>query len=237
MDKVSPKIVKDPKKRRDIIGWLTLADDDYLSARVLIDNGMLIQGAILSATSLEKYLKMIGEIHDVRFSSRDVQDHNVLGLYKTHKANGATFNLNQEYLEFLVKIYKFRYPDRLEANFNFAINQTKLMVGLDESVHLLRSRLQIINDKGEEQKNSRIHVMAKTNDLRLTRANHTFANAPREDLFLKPSKWHEVRFVNGETWMEVQYSALVQDDGKYNLSGMDQGSNEREFKLKAEPVN
>ncbi len=237
MAQVASRLVKDPDKKKDIIGWLNLADDDYLSARVLIDNGMLIQGAILSSTSIEKYLKMIGEIFDVKFSSRDIKEHNVLGLYQTHKNNGSTLNLNKNYLKFLVKIYRYRYPDNLESNFSFALNQSKLIVALDEAVHILRNRLKLVNEKGEEQQNSRIHEMVRSNDLRLTRMNHTFGNIAREELFNKPSVWHEVRFVDGKTWMEAQYTAFVKDDGEYNLSGMDQGESERQFKLKAEPID
>src|SRR3989344_14634 len=236
MDQITPKTIKDPEKKRDVIGWLNLADDDYLAARVLIDNGMLVQGAILSATSIEKYLKMIGQVHAVKFVLRG-DPHNVMDLYKSHKSNGATFNLNEDYLEFLVKIYKFRYPDKLEPDFSFAINQSKLIAALDESVYTLRNRLKIINDKGEEQKNSRVHEMIKSNDLRLTRMNHTFGSVKREDLFAKPSVWHEERFVNGKTWMGAHYTAQVEDDGRYNLLGMEQGENERQFTLKSEPID
>ena len=236
MDKINSKTVKDPDKKRDIIGWLNLADDDYLAARVLIDNGMLVQGAILSVTAIEKYLKMIGQIFDVKFVFRG-DAHNVMDLYKSHKRNGATFNINEDYLEFLVKIYKFRYPDKLEPDYSFAINQSKLIVALDETVFILRDRIKMINEQGEEQKNSKIHEMIKNNDLRLTRMNHTFYEVKREDLFFKPSIWHEERFVNGKTWMSAHYTAVVKDDGKYNLLGMEQGENERQFELKAEPID
>ena len=236
MNKVKSKLIEDPLKKRDIIGWLNFADDDYISARILIDNGMLIQGAILSATSIEKYLKMIGKIFDVKFIIRGDR-HNVRDLYKGHKDNGATFNLNDDYLKFLVKIYQFRYPDKLEADFNFAINQTKLMVALDETVHILRNRIKIFNDKGEEQKNSKIHEMVENNDLRLTRANHTFGSAKREDLFKHPSVWHEVRYVNGKSWMEAVYTAEVGDDENYNLEGLRKGQSEQQFHFQKAPID
>lgn len=236
MTKITPKIIKDPEKKTDIIGWLSIADDDYIAARVLIDNGLLAQGAILSATSIEKYLKMIGRIHEVRFQLRG-DPHNVLDLYTSLKKNGATFNLNEDYLRFLVKIYRFRYPDKLESDYSFAINQTKLMVAIDESVFILRNRIQIIDEKGEEKKNSRIHMMTQHNDMRLMRCNHAFADIKREYLFVKPSLWHEMRFVNGKAWMETHYTGNVEDDGVHNLLGMEQGENDRQFKLKSEPID
>src|SRR5882724_1639959 len=108
---LGPVTIKDPKKKSTIIGWLNVADDDYLSARVLIDNGLLIQGAVLSCTSIEKYLKMIHAIFDIKFASRG-DPHNVLDLYKSIKKHDAKINLNEDYLKLLVKIYKFRYPDK-----------------------------------------------------------------------------------------------------------------------------
>lgn len=233
---IVPKTIKDADKKSKIIGWLNVADNDYLSARILIDNGLLPQGAISSATAIEKYLKMIGEVHDIKFNMRGDR-HNILDLYRSLKNSGATFQLSEDYLNLLVKIYKFRYPDKLESNFSFALNQSKLMAALDESVHILRNRVQFIDEKGVEQKNSAIHSMIEKGDTRLLRANHVFGSSKREDLFSKPSVWHEMRFLNGKTWLEARYTAMAKDDGAYNLTGMDQGQNEREFKLKSEPID
>lgn len=233
---ITSKTIKDANKKSKIIGWLSVADNDYLSARILIDNGLLAQGAINSATAIEKYLKMIRDVHDVKSTPRG-DPHNVLDLYQDLKKEGATFVLNDDYLNLLVRIYKFRYPDKLEPNYGFAINQSKLMAALDESVYILRNRIQFIDENGVEQKNSVIHTMIELGDTRLLRMNHTFGTAKRSDLFSKPSVWHEMRFVDGRSWLEAHYTGLVQDDGKYDLSGMEQGQNEREFKLKSEPID
>ena len=111
------------------------------------------------------------------------------------------------------------------------------MVALDESVYDLRKGIQIINERGEEQMNSRLYTLISSNDLRMTRANHSFGKVKREDLFSKPSLWYEIRFVNGKTWLEAHYTANVKDDGKYNVEGMEQGENERQFKLKSKPID
>jgi hypothetical protein len=67
--------------------------------------------------------------------------------------------------------------------------------------------------------------------------NHAFGKVKREDVFSKPSTWHEMRFVNGKVWLEMHYTANVKDDNIYNLEGMKQGKNDREFNLNAEPID
>ena len=39
--------------------WLRWADTDYLAARLTLPAGLLVQGAALSDTAIEKYLKSL----------------------------------------------------------------------------------------------------------------------------------------------------------------------------------
>ena len=48
-----------PERVRDVISFLNLGFKDYLAARVLLNLGLLLQGATLASTSIEKYFKAI----------------------------------------------------------------------------------------------------------------------------------------------------------------------------------
>lgn len=55
------RISKETQKATDlkIQSFLKVGYDDYLSARILINHKLLLQGTILANTSIEKYLKAI----------------------------------------------------------------------------------------------------------------------------------------------------------------------------------
>ncbi len=218
----------------NVIGWIQLADDDYIAARVLINNALLPQGAILSATAVEKYLKMVHQIRRAPFS----KTHNVMDLYKSVKKLGVSFELNENYLLFLSKIYRFRYPDELEADFNFAVNQAKLLTALDESVHRIRKGLVIVSKEGAPPSKQQFEHWIDSNYNPLMRMNHAYCSeVAREDLFKKPSIWHEVRYVGGKAWLEMGYTGAAQDDGVYQMDGLKPGENDRQFRMQSEPID
>ena len=226
---------EDLKRNTEVIGWIGLADDDYVAARVLINNALLTQGAILSATAIEKYLKMVHRIRKWSFPRRD--PHNVLDLHNNAKINGLFLNLNEDYLTFLVKIYRMRYPDKIEADFNFVLNQAKLLAALDESVFAIRHRLTLTSTRPDEKRESKFEHWISLNYNHLMRMNHVYCpEVKREDLFTNPSICHEARFVGGKTWMEAGYTAVVADDGVYNLEGLRPGGNDREFHFQSAPI-
>ncbi len=169
----------------DVIGWIQLADADYVAARVLLNNALLPQGAILSSTAIEKYLKMVHQIKRWPFS----RTHDVVELFRSAKERGLILDLNENYLLFLAKIYRFRYPDELEADFNFAVNQAKLLTALDEAVHTIRKRLQIVSKVGSETARSQFDDWIDSNYNHLMRMNHKYCKeVSRELLFKTPCR-------------------------------------------------
>ena len=233
---MTEEIPKDDRRHHaEIIGWIGLADHDYLGARVLINNALLLQGAILSCTAIEKYLKMI---HKIRGWTYPYRNHDLIDLNNRAKLNGLDLKLNENYLSLLTKLYKMRYPDAVEADFNYAINQAKLLVGLDETVYAIRHRLQIINADPDKKRESQFEHWISSNYNHLTRMNHAYCpEVKRELLFQNPSVWNEQRFVGGKAWMEAGYTANVKDDGVYDLPGLVPGENDRQFKFQEAPMD
>lgn len=84
-DSVIETIISDPNQANEIIAWLGLADNDYLAARVLLRRGLLIQGAILVNSAIEKYLKTVHRIKKIKFDTRGERAHNLVNLYRRLK--------------------------------------------------------------------------------------------------------------------------------------------------------
>jgi HEPN domain-containing protein len=95
--------------------WIRWADADYLSARLLLLQGLLVQGAALANTAIEKYLKAVFCHAQVKIP----HGHAIDALYAKVKAIGPTnLDLNESFLRLLRKAYKLRYPDDLNKVFS-----------------------------------------------------------------------------------------------------------------------
>ena len=76
----------------ETINFVAWADEDYICARALLLDGFLLQGAVLSNTAIEKYLKAVCLARGVKKDSR--ANHNVSGLYASLKAKGVPATLS-----------------------------------------------------------------------------------------------------------------------------------------------
>ncbi len=56
---VKPGTVRIFNSNEKIVDWLRWADDDYIAARQLLLGDLLVQGAALANTAIEKYFKTI----------------------------------------------------------------------------------------------------------------------------------------------------------------------------------
>ena len=215
-----------------IIAWLGLADNDYIAARSLLRQGLLVQGTILACFAIEKYFKTVHLIENKEFKKQGEKAHDVLGLYAQLKKFAPRQNLNESYLATLNKAYKLRYPDKLEKEFNIALHQAKTLVGLDETVFKIRNRVKIVR----ANRPFKFEQLIEQKNEQLLQGNHTFGDAKRDELFQQPLLWYEMRVLKNETWMEANYVATAKDDGKYDVQGFRHGSSNKEFKLQAAPI-
>ncbi|MFA5799348.1 MAG: hypothetical protein WC840_00120 [Candidatus Peribacteraceae bacterium] len=196
-------------KTSNILGWLNLADTDYLVSRKLLLDDFLVQGVIFANTALEKYSKMILEIREI-----DVTwGHQISKHYEKLKANGINLNLNKDFLLFLEKGYKLRYFDHLEIGFNININQVKTLIQLDESVAEIRSGIQVQGSKKE----FKFDLWVKNENPALMKMNHVFGKANRDKLVAAPCAAYALRIIEDKVPLELDYWAkYVIDDGKFN---------------------
>jgi HEPN domain-containing protein len=170
-----------------IVDWINWADADYLAARQLLLGNLLVPGAALSNTAIEKYFKTILLIRKV--PSRKV--HDLPRLFGMLNRAGVLLNLNQDYLNLLSRLYKLRYPDEVESGLNLSIDRTRLLTELDYSVFEIKKGFQLTGPFGPVS--TAVDEFLKRNDARLVEKNCYFGTANRETLFGEESARYSIK--------------------------------------------
>ncbi len=124
--------------------FLNIAYNDYLAARVLINNELLVQGAVLASTAIEKYFKAI-----LAFRGNESIGH----LKKAHFNAVKNFSpelwadLNEEFIQLLQRAYCLRYQDKLEKNFNLVIASREFLAELDFTALKIQNSFHITKEE------------------------------------------------------------------------------------------
>jgi len=153
---------KTEKYSQAVVDFLSAAYDDYLAARVLLNSGLLLQGAIFASTAIEKHLKAL-----LAFSGNVSRGHlktahiNAAKAFDPRLAN----ELNEEFLRLLQRAYRTRYSDTLGVDFNLVIASREFLAELDYTVHRLYSPVTI--SKGALRLQQDYHVHRNEGDNRL----------------------------------------------------------------------
>jgi HEPN domain-containing protein len=111
-DMIQPGTVLIRIENDSIANWLRWADDDYIAARQLLLDNLLVQGAALANTAIEKYFKTIFLAKRLRLP----KVHDLPLLYRRLNKSGITFPLSNDFLALLFKLYKLRYPEVVSVN-------------------------------------------------------------------------------------------------------------------------
>ena len=184
---IKPGTVRIYNSAEKIIDWLRWADDDYIAARQLLLGDLLVQGAGLSNTAIEKYLKTILWTKDPPAP----KGHDLVWLFERLKKKGIVLNLRKNYLALLFKLYRLRYPDELEKGFGVAIDRTRMLTELDRSVFEIRKGFEIVGPFG--RLGSTIEELLAKRDDRLLNRNCYFGEAMRADLFAETCPRYALR--------------------------------------------
>lgn len=121
---------------RKVVDFYSSGFSDYLAARVLINSGLLPQGAVLASTALEKYLKGVMAVN-----GNESHGH----LKKAHWESLKNYSkelyssCNIDFLKLCQKSYKLRYLDDVPDKFNLVIAQLEFLIELDKTVENFES--------------------------------------------------------------------------------------------------
>lgn len=212
------------EKAKRIVGLKGNAFNDYLSARVLLNQELLFQGAILANTAIEKeikgYLEAIGIIVTIKHNSNKLYN-----LLHKHKPDVAS-KLNKEFIKELSRIYEARYTDSLPANFNFTIVRNKYLVELDYTYSILEPLFRYNRASEKKFGITRYEDAINKKDSRLFLNNCVLKSTTKEALFSKPDAVYEFRIIFNHEIFEVSYIIpSIIDDGKFKFEAIKPLSN------------
>lgn len=199
--------------------WLNWADTDYIAARQLLRSGRIVPGTALANTAIEKYLKTLF----IMFGESIPRSHDVRELYKKISPNLKRFRLNEDFLEFLYKAYKLRYPDDLEPGYNICLSFVKILTELDFSVSEIRKGFNFKSSRGIVTTPFDRFVEEKSDQL--LDKNCYFGNYSRKNFFAETTDLYELRVMPNGDLMEVTYlSKDIVDDGQFIVEALKPGT-------------
>jgi hypothetical protein len=212
-----PKKLKQSTYGSKTADYLDVAYKDYLAARVLFNANLLLQGAVLASTAIEKYLKAI-----LAFRGNESHGH----LKKAHWNAALNFDsrlssiLNNDFLLLLQKCYKLRYLDDLEMDFNLVIASREFLAELDHAAVTLQESIRL-------RRNGKPHLTRydtdkKNRDPRLVWNNYLFIDQDNKQGFISaaPQFVYEIRKAAPDHFYEVEYFApAAPSDGKFMRPG------------------
>ena len=159
---------------------------DYIAARFLLNNHLIVQGLTLASTSVEKYLKAL-----IVFNLNERENYyyhfdrfeklkNLLAKVN----NDVTVEFDPVFLEILENAFKIRYYDRIEKPIfmGFYINQ---FIGeLDYTIDFMERY--IANTQNGGQTMSAYSSAIKNNDSHLYENNFILSKEDKKDFMEKP---------------------------------------------------
>lgn len=210
------RVTSSSQSAKDTLLWLKWADSDYRSARLLLLQGLLVQGSAFSNTAIEKYLKSL-------FAHRGISiphSHNVATLYQSVKSEtGSDLDLNESYLRLLQKAYKLRYPDDATDGFNIALNQVRLLVELDRTVKKIIERFHIVRADRNEKIMLILERAMQDKDASVLTNNVALDPSGGTQLFSNPSHSYDFRRHSGQIYETNYVTKSVSDGPNYEMEG------------------
>lgn len=195
---------KSKKNTRSVNNFLNVAYKDYLAARLLINARLLVQGAILASTSVEKYIKAISAMRGNECPGHLKQKHfNVIKNYDEKLYD----SLNLDFLKLLIKVYKLRYIDNLDADFNLVIVDREFLAELDYTAIRFQECFSF-NKEGQKVK-TKYDVHKEENDSVLVFNNHILNKLDKNEfIWQEPQVIYEVRNCSKTGLIETEYLTL-----------------------------
>lgn len=198
-----PKKICDGERTKRIVSFLRDSFNDYIAARVLFQNQLPQQAAILSSTAIDKCVKAM----------LVVQGNESRGHLKTaHRNFLRNFNpklssdLNDDFLVLNQKVYALRYSDDLPAGYNLVIASREFLAEMDFTIAAMFSCFSL--SQGNRRHETPYEVAVAVPDHRLWVDNHVLDKIPVALFtYAEPQFVYEVRNDPRRGLMEVTYVA------------------------------
>jgi len=110
---------------------------DYIGSRLLLNHSLLLQGATLASTAVEKYVKALLSARNQKAFGH-LNEWSSAGIIRI----ATELSLNPDFFALLQQIYRMRYIDDLKAPVSFAIERSKFLAELDQTVASLNNAVE-----------------------------------------------------------------------------------------------
>ena len=167
--------------------WLMdLGYRDYVAARVLLNNHLIIQGLTLASTSVEKYLKALIVFnfkHRERYNYHFDKFEKLKNLLaKTN--NDITKGFDPVFLEILENAFKIRYYDKIEMPIHMGFYINQFIGELDYTIDFIEKFIANTENGGESV--SAYTRAIRGNDSHLYQNNFILRKENKKDFMEKP---------------------------------------------------
>lgn len=195
------KTTSDPTRITAVSGFLNAGFRDYLGARVLLNQRLPVQGAILASTSVEQYFKAI-----LAFHGNSRRGHLCPALVRAVKNcdRKLVSVLSPAFLSFLPKCYRLRYHDDITVGFNIVLSTRELLAELDFTVAHIELKFTTSRREGERLV-TRHDLLMQKRDERLFLNNYVLARSSKERFLDAPDFVYEMKNDPVRGFTEAEY--------------------------------
>ena len=191
--------------------YVDLGYKDYLAARLLLLNEMLLQGAGLVSSAVEKYTKSYAMAQGKPLKKNHFGEDFITDL----KAGiGIPPHVSENFLRFLGKCYSLRYVDKIPAGFNLCIRQRQLLAELDETI--LAYERAFTQTKDGVRVPTQCQTAVQNKDPRIAAENWILNRVKKSDFIEQRDAVYEIRFFGPSNQIEVTYyTEMGKNDGEF----------------------
>jgi HEPN domain-containing protein len=191
------------------LGYLRTAYNDYIAARVLLNRGYTLQGAMLSSTAIEKYFKAgiclaTGEILKVHMDRFEVIKNQVIEMgygILIEKIDSIFFDL-------LSKAYIVRYYDNITEPFTIGFFRNQFLGELDGAVELFELLFVLSKKRSDEKVLSPLKMDYRTGNPDLFENNWVTTKEKDKKKFMETDcKGFAVHILPGNLFEEIHVTS------------------------------
>ncbi|MCC7248897.1 MAG: HEPN domain-containing protein [Lysobacter sp.] len=195
----------DTKSQKTVAGFLRLACEDYLAARLLLRQGLLIAAIPIAAQCIEKAMKaaLISKSHTV-----SKQQHLCPALIATFKKINPGFidSETEDFLCFLAKGYKLRYAHTESEGYTIVINQYRTLMALDKAFSDLDKPFKLMAET--EETATPYRAKASEQNALLTQDNWIFNPEVKNEILTRANMVVEIGM--GGRYREIDVTYLTE---------------------------
>jgi hypothetical protein len=201
--------------------FVDLGFKDYVAARVLLNNELVLQGATLASASIEKYFRAVTAVTGNQVLGH-LQEGHLQALYAADPIFFA--KLNQSFLKMLQVVYDLRYldnPEKAAPGITISLQRRPILAELDFTVTTLVQKFTFWRHK--EKLNTLFDQMLESQDPRLWENNYVLGNLDKNKFIANRdivySMYIDKRFKLVENLYEVERAST---DGNFLAPGLAQ---------------